>query len=408
MSADCNVHYKAQNPVKSTTLTNNNQPKYHKTHTTDFEPLTSKDIIIIIGTTLLLLILTSIILLLFIYSFDILKQNDRIICALIVITITFIFIFFISALFMKINSNFIKAKHHLLMEREHIQNKQTNAKPHRIRTWSKGHLLGFGSFGKVYKALDRNSYRTFVVKQVELIKDIKGNNIYIENIESIKNEVRTLSKLSHPNVVRYLGSSSTKNHLNIFLEYMADGSIAQMLKEFGPFEVRLIKSYTTQILSGLSFLHSQNIIHRDIKGANILVKDGCLKLADFGFCFSLSLLQPSLPSSMHGTVHWMAPEVFHQNKYDYKADIYSLGITILEMLNGHPPHYNKDGNSVMFLLMNNNDDCIHGGIELPNELGKYGKSLVKECLQRNPNLRPSSKELLQNHSFLCLSDDIEN
>eukprot|EP00483_Globobulimina_turgida_P011703 UN11725 len=221
-----------------------------------------------------------------------------------------------------------------------------------MRTWSKGDLLGCGSFGKVYKALDLNSSIINVVKQVELIKDNNGNNIFIENIKSIQNEIRTLSKLSHPNIVRYLGSSSTKNHLNIFLEYMAGGSIAQMLTMFGPFDVRLIKSYTMQILNGLSFLHSQNIIHRDIKGSNILVNpDGCLKLADFGVCFSFDQQLSTLPSSLHGTVHWMAPEVILQNKYDYKADIYSFGITILEMINGHPPHYNKDAVSVMFLMM---------------------------------------------------------
>ena len=298
---------------------------------------------------------------------------------------------------------------------EKQKHRSRRASSHKIRTWSKGDLLGCGSFGKVYMALDHNSLQMFVVKQVELIKDNTGNNLFKEQIKSMQIEVRTLSKLSHPNIVRYLGSSSTKNHLNIFLEYMSGGSIAQMLTMFGPFELTLIKSYTMQILNGLSFLHSQSIIHRDIKGSNILVNpDGCLKLADFGVCFSFdnqwSINQKPLPSSIHGTVHWMAPEVIHQNKYDYKCDIYSLGITILEMINGHPPHYNKDAVSVMFLMMNpqqENGENVYGGIKIPNTLGKYGKTLVKQCLQRNPNFRPSSKELLEDHPFLYLQDDIE-
>eukprot|EP01083_Nonionella_stella_P299025 1014719_1 len=409
--------------------------------THDIQLLSSKDIIMISIFTLMLSLLAGVMLLLFIVTFG-LVEKERSKFALIIIAITFIFVFIIVAICLRINSNFNQNKQELYRIKHSHSNSHHHAHAHRrhrrssssnkITSWMKGDLLGCGSFGKVYMALDHSSLQMFVVKQVELIKDNTGNNIFKENIKSIQHEIRTLSKLSHPNIVRYLGSSQTKNHLNIFLEYMSGGSIAGMLNMFGPFELPLIKSYTMQILNGLAFLHSQNIIHRDIKGSNILVNpDGCLKLADFGVCWTFDaqlsinaggsgvpnhLHKQTLPSSLHGTVHWMAPEVIRQNKYDYKADIYSLGITILEMINGHPPHYNKETISVMFLMMDNvsNDDdanedsdMIHGGIKLPNELGKYGKALVKQCLKRNPKLRPSSKDLLENHPFLYKQDDIE-
>ena len=294
----------------------------------------------------------------------------------------------------------------------------TSGSVHRVRTWSKGDQLGQGSFGKVYMALDHHSKQMFVVKQVQLITDYLGNNLFSEVIKSTQNEVRTLSKLSHPNIVRYLGCSSSKNHLNIFLEYMSGGSIRGMLDQFGPFELTLIKSYTSQILSGLSVLHSQQIIHRDIKGSNILVNpDGCLKLADFGVAKLLSF-ETQLPSSLHGTVHWMAPEVINQHRYDYKADIYSLGITILEMINGEPPNYTKEALAVMLMAKDNDSDGSGDGnvnkskirglnIQIPDNLGKYGRPLVEQCLLRNPNLRPTAKELLQKHPFLHQMDDIE-
>ena len=211
-----------------------------------------------------------------------------------------------------------------------VSNPRHHHRQSQIRFWTKSDLLGCGSFGKAFMALDHQRGEIFVVKQVPLIKDAKGKQLFTEQITAIRREIRHLSKLSHPNIVRYLGSSKTTNHLNIFLEYMSGGSISSMLKKFGAFELPLIRSYTSQILNGLVFLHSQKIVHRDIKGGNLLVhSDGCVKIADFGAARELADVCSTC--SLHGTAHWMAPEVIRQKPHDSKCDIWSLGITMIEM-----------------------------------------------------------------------------
>lgn len=137
--------------------------------------------------------------------------------------------------------------------------------------------IGEGTFGKVYLAQRCDTGDQLVVKQIR-IDEAKP-----EMVEQFLEEVRVLSRLEHPNIVRYLGATRKQEHLNIYLEYMAGGSLASMLKRYGPFPEPLIRRYTKQILEGLEYLHYREIIHRDLKGANILVtKDGVCKIADFG------------------------------------------------------------------------------------------------------------------------------
>jgi serine/threonine protein kinase len=146
-----------------------------------------------------------------------------------------------------------------------------------------------------------------------------------------------LSQLEHKNIVRYVGHSFRDSNINIFLELMAGGSISSLLKKYGSFNERLIQIYTNQILQGLEYLHINNIVHRDIKGGNVLVdKNGTCKLADFGNSKRLySELEDD--NQIKGTAHWMAPEVIKQNKYGRYSDIWSLGCTIIEMATGSPP-----------------------------------------------------------------------
>lgn len=135
---------------------------------------------------------------------------------------------------------------------------------------------------------------------------------------------------------RYLGTNKTDRYLYIILEYVTGGSVASMLKQFGPFSENLIRRFSYQILSGVSYLHSKGIIHRDIKGANILVTDtGVAKLADFGCSKRLpGLCSVSLEESMlaiRGSIPWMAPEVIKQSGYGRSSDIWSFGATVIEM-----------------------------------------------------------------------------
>jgi mitogen-activated protein kinase kinase kinase len=141
------------------------------------------------------------------------------------------------------------------------------------------------------------------------------------------------------------GSSTDDKFLNIFLEYVPGGSVVQLLSQYGPFEEPLVRNFVRQILAGLNYLHERDIIHRDIKGANVLVDNkGVIKISDFGISKKVetnllstaALSHPHRPS-LQGSVYWMAPEVVRQTSYTRKADIWSLGCLVVEMFTGSHP-----------------------------------------------------------------------
>ena len=115
-----------------------------------------------------------------------------------------------------------------------------------------------------------------------------------------------MSELHHPNIVTYYGSEQEKDFLKIYMEFVEGGSIASLLKTYGPFQEQVAAKYTKQILFGLEYLHFHNVVHRDIKGANVLItRNGTVKLSDFGCAKRIG----SYEQSMTGTLSWMAPEV---------------------------------------------------------------------------------------------------
>jgi mitogen-activated protein kinase kinase kinase len=144
-----------------------------------------------------------------------------------------------------------------------------------------------------------------------------------------------------------------KQHLNIFLEYVPGGSVSALLNKFGSFEEALVRNFVRQILQGLDYLHTSDIIHRDIKGANILVDNkGGIKISDFGISKKvadniLSSARVHRPS-LQGSVFWMAPEVVKQTSYTLKADIWSLGCLIVEMFTGQHPYPNLNQMQAIF------------------------------------------------------------
>ena len=244
-----------------------------------------------------------------------------------------------------------------------------------------GELIGKGAIGEVYKALDTETAQTVAIKQIDLY------SISIENISSIEGEINLLKNLDHPNIVKYIECIKTKSHINLILEYVENGSLHQMVKQSGKMGEHLVFIFVNQILEGLAYLHNQGIIHRDIKGANLLLtKNGIVKLADFGYSI---LSDKNKVNSIVGTACFMAPEVIEQKgNISPKCDIWSLGCTIIQLLTTRPPYYEFEPMAAMFRIVT--DDCP----PIPNGISNFLKDFLLKCFTKDPSKRPSAKELL--------------
>lgn len=257
--------------------------------------------------------------------------------------------------------------------------------------WKKGKLLGRGTFGDVYVVFNSESGEMCAMKEVSLFSDDAKSK---ESAKQLMQEITLLSRLRHPNIVQYYGSETIDEKLHIYLEYVSGGSIHKLLQEYGQFGELAIRSYTQQILSGLAYLHTKNTVHRDIKGANILVDpNGRVKLADFGMAKHIT--GQACPLSLKGTPYWMAPEVIkNSNGCNLAVDIWSLGCTVLEMATTKPPWSQYEGVAAMFKIGNSKELPA-----IPDHLSDEGKDFVRQCLQRNPALRPTAAQLLE-HPFV--------
>jgi serine/threonine protein kinase len=146
-----------------------------------------------------------------------------------------------------------------------------------VTNWRKGELLGSGAYGQVFLGLNTENGQLLAVKQVNLSRERTRTSDAL--ISALEAEINLMSGLVHDNIVRYIGSQRSDLHLNIFLEFVSGGSISSLLKKFGRFSEKLVRVYVKQILAGLEYLHQNKIIHRDIKGANILItQEGTCKL----------------------------------------------------------------------------------------------------------------------------------
>ncbi|KAI9203653.1 kinase-like domain-containing protein [Polychytrium aggregatum] len=221
--------------------------------------------------------------------------------------------------------------------------------------WYQGDRLGKGSFGTVYLGLNMRTWEFMAVKTIDMPASISDKKLSI--VEAVEKEVELLKTLHHINVVRYYGCEMTDCSFNIFLEYVPGGSIQSVLAKCGPFSEPLIKSMTVQILYGLEYLHSEGIIHRDIKSENVLLDlEGVVKITDFGVSKKNRSALPyrrASRMSMKGTPNWMAPEVVNNKKgYSAKVDIWSLGCVVIEMATGERPWSQCDADfQVYFNLM---------------------------------------------------------
>ncbi|CAH9081324.1 unnamed protein product [Cuscuta europaea] len=252
-----------------------------------------------------------------------------------------------------------------------------------------GDEIGKGAYGRVYKGLDLENGDFVAIKQVSL------ENIVQEDLNIIMQEIDLLKNLNHKNIVKYLGSLKTKTHLFIILEYVENGSLANIIKpnKFGPFPESLVAHFIAQVLEGLVYLHEQGVIHRDIKGANILTtKEGLVKLADFGVATKLTEADANTHSVV-GTPYWMAPEVIELSGVCAASDIWSVGCTVIELLTCVPPYYDLQPMPALFRIVQDEHPPI------PDSLSPAITDFLRQCFQKDARQRPDAKTLLS-HPWL--------
>ncbi|XP_020234894.1 mitogen-activated protein kinase kinase kinase 1 [Cajanus cajan] len=254
--------------------------------------------------------------------------------------------------------------------------------------WQKGELLGRGSFGSVYEGISEDGF-FFAVKEVSLLD--QGNQGR-QSVYQLEQEIALLSQFEHENIVQYIGTEMDASNLYIFIELVTKGSLLNLYRRYNLRDSQ-VSAYTRQILHGLKYLHDRNIVHRDIKCANILVDaNGSVKLADFGLAKAIKLNDVK---SCKGTAFWMAPEVVKgkQTGYGLPADIWSLGCTVLEMLTGQIPYYHLECMQALFRIGRGEPPPV------PDSLSKDARDFILQCLKVNPDDRPSAAQLL-NHTFV--------
>ncbi|RKP23794.1 MEK kinase [Syncephalis pseudoplumigaleata] len=260
-------------------------------------------------------------------------------------------------------------------------------------------MIGTGSFGHVYLGLNPLTGELLAAKQVELPNNSGSDERREMMLKALQREIDLLKDLDHENIVRYLGSHRDEQHLNIFLEYVPGGSVASMLVNYGPFQEPLVKSYLRQILLGLEYLHGQGIIHRDIKGGNILVDNrGVIKISDFGVSKrdeteEMMNGNATHRASLQGSVFWMAPEVVKKQRYTPKSDIWSLGCLAVEMFTGDHPFPNLAQMQAIFKIGSDESP------EIPRNISEEAQDFLKDTFNLDTECRPTANKLLQ-HAFV--------
>ncbi|KAF2125401.1 Pkinase-domain-containing protein [Dothidotthia symphoricarpi CBS 119687] len=253
--------------------------------------------------------------------------------------------------------------------------------------------LGSGSFGKVYKAIDRSTGETVAIKHI----DLEDSS---EELADIQAEIALLSTCHSPYITAYKTSFVKGVKLWIVMEYLGGGSAADLLAP-GPFSEAQIAITCRELLLGLDYLHSTGKIHRDIKAANVLLTDqGKVKLADFGVAAQLTNMK-SIRVTFVGTPFWMAPEVIQEAGYDFRADIWSLGITAMELAEGAPPHAGAHPMKVLFTIPKNPAPRLQG-----DRWSKDFKDFIAQCLIKDPDRRATAQELLK-HRFVQRAGKVE-
>ena len=251
--------------------------------------------------------------------------------------------------------------------------------------------LGQGNYGIVYKVQDKYTNKIYAAKI---------SSLYTNNLESNKKEINVLKQCNSPYIIHYYGSYIKNKTIWIIIEYCDAGSVLDLMRISNKnLNEQQIASIISMVLKGLIFLHEQKKIHRDIKAGNILLSNnGYAKLGDFGVSAEL-MHSFSKKVSKIGTPYWMSPEVISQNKYDCKCDIWSLGITCIELAEGEPPYSEVRTFLVMKKIINNPPK----GLSNPELWTQEFNDFVGKCLTFEPEKRPSAKTLIK-HDFIKKND----
>ncbi|ORZ40323.1 kinase-like domain-containing protein [Catenaria anguillulae PL171] len=306
--------------------------------------------------------------------------------------------------------------------------------------WLRGALIGQGSFGAVYMGLHGITGELMAVKQVELPTEGPDTpesliDHRVKMVKALQHEISFLKEVKHDHIVRYLGSRIEGQYFNIFLEYVPGGSIHGVLQQWNALPEPIVKTYLRQVLLGLDYLHAHEIIHRDIKAANILVDNrGCVKISDFGISKRVgpedlvsvvgglkrtssaedmlagsgddtaaaetsalvaagNKTTASMGLSLQGSVYWMSPEVVKHMRYTRKSDIWSVGCLVIEMFTAKHPWPNASQVEAIFKI---GSDMRPG---IPDECSEEAQELMEQTFRPNYLDRPSAEELLR-HPFL--------
>lgn len=240
-------------------------------------------------------------------------------------------------------------------------------------------VIGKGSYGIVYKAINKKTEQVVAIKEVSYDDD--------EELTDIMSEIDLLKNLNHINIVKYHGFIKKSHNLYIILEYCSRGSLKNAISRGKGIPELKAKVFIKQTLNGLHYLHEQGVIHRDIKAANLLLdSNSVVKLADFGVSTKVNTM--TMAMTLAGSLNWMAPEIIGNRGASTLSDIWSLGATVLELLTGHPPFHNLVDVNIYYAI--ENDAFIP-----PNSLSQDAQDFLSKCFQKNMYQRPTAAELLK-------------
>ncbi|VDP17021.1 unnamed protein product [Onchocerca flexuosa] len=246
--------------------------------------------------------------------------------------------------------------------------------------------IGEGSTGTVVTANQISTGRKIAVKKMNILKQ--------QRRELLFNEVLIMRDYEHPNIVEMYGSYLVGDELWVLMEYMEGGALTDIITQMR-IDESIIATICAQCLKALTYLHSKGVVHRDIKSDSILLtKDGVAKISDFGFCGQLSIDIPQR-RSLVGTPYWMSPEVISRLPYGTEADIWSLGIMVIEMVQGEPPLFNVQPLQAMKIIRDNGPPKLNETVNVSPELAAF----ISQMLVRDVKQRATASRLL-NHEFL--------